>query len=134
MRKIRYIVIHCTATSHKTKVHSIENYWRTVLGWKNPGYHILIEDDGTMHYLTSFNNVTNGVKGFNRESIHIAYIGGQHQDDRTEMQKQGIILAIKQALEYASPNIPIIQGHRDFPNVAKACPQFDAKIEYAYLR
>jgi len=24
----------------------------------------------------------------------------------------------------------IIQGHKDFPNVAKACPCFDAKSEY----
>jgi N-acetylmuramoyl-L-alanine amidase len=24
----------------------------------------------------------------------------------------------------------IIQGHKDFPNVAKACPSFDAKAEY----
>ena len=26
----------------------------------------------------------------------------------------------------------IIQGHRDFPNVAKACPQFDAKKEFDF--
>ena len=24
----------------------------------------------------------------------------------------------------------IAQGHRDFPNVKKACPSFDAKSEY----
>ena len=27
----------------------------------------------------------------------------------------------------------IIQGHRDFPGVAKACPSFDARAEYAGL-
>jgi len=27
----------------------------------------------------------------------------------------------------------IIQGHRDFPNVKKACPSFNAKEEYKNL-
>ena len=26
----------------------------------------------------------------------------------------------------------IIQGHRDFPNVKKSCPRFDAKDEYNF--
>ena len=27
----------------------------------------------------------------------------------------------------------IIQGHRDFPDVKKACPSFNAKEEYKHL-
>jgi hypothetical protein len=28
----------------------------------------------------------------------------------------------------------VIQGHKDFPNVNKACPSFDAKKEYAHIK
>ena len=136
-RQIKYIAIHCTATSQSAKVESIQNYWRNTLKWKSQGYHILIEADGTRHYLQPFDQPANGVRGFNQESIHISYIGGVDAkgnaiDNRTEAQKASILIAIKEAMEYAKTK-PIIQGHRDFPNVAKDCPCFDAKKEYAWI-
>ena len=133
-RKINHIVLHCTATGQNASVQSIQRYWRENLGWKSPGYHVLIEANGLMHYLQPFDKPTNGVKGWNANSIHISYIGGKDIDNRTEKQKESIVRAIKEALDYAYPHIPIIQGHRDFPNVTKACPRFDAKTEYSYLR
>lgn len=133
-RKIDYIVIHCTATEQGATVGAIQNYWKNTLGWKSPGYHVLIDSNGTANYLQSFDSPTNGVKGFNSNSIHISYIGGKDFDDRTDMQKQVILRVIKEALEYSMPHIPIIQGHRDFRDVKKACPQFNAKDEYKHLR
>ena len=94
----------------------------------------MIDKEGKKHYLQPFDLPTNGVKGFNSNAIHISYIGGKDIDDRTDLQKEAIIRAIKEALVYSKPHIPIIKGHRDFPNVAKSCPRFDAQIEYNYLR
>lgn len=132
-RKIKYIVIHCTATDQNATVQSIQNYWRKDLGWRNPGYHRLIDAEGLIHNLFPFDRVSNGVRGYNRDSIHISYIGGKKFDDRNERQKDAIIMAIQCALDYALPHIPIIQGHRDF-GVPKTCPRFDAKEEYLWLR
>jgi N-acetylmuramoyl-L-alanine amidase len=134
-RKIDYIVLHCTATPHSTTVASIQNHWKNVLKWKSVGYHFLIEANGTIHQLSHLDLPTNGVKGFNSNSIHISYIGGQHRDDRTEAQKASILIAINRALQYCKDtnSKPIIQGHRDFPNVAKSCPQFNAKPEYKWI-
>lgn len=132
-RKINYIVVHCTATLQIANVESIQRYWAEKLGWKQPGYHVLIDATGLTHYLQTFDLPTNGVKGWNANAIHISYIGGKDYDDRTQSQKDSIVRAIKEALEYSMPHIPIIQGHRDFPNVAKACPQFNAKEEYKWL-
>jgi N-acetylmuramoyl-L-alanine amidase len=140
LRTINYIVIHCTATPRSAKVDAIKNYWRNQLGWRNPGYHILIEEDGTRHYLQPFDQPANGVRGVNSNSIHISYIGGVDAtgkaiDNRTEAQKASILIAIKEAMEYAvkGGTKPIIQGHRDFPNVAKDCPSYNAKKEYAWI-
>jgi N-acetylmuramoyl-L-alanine amidase len=132
-RKIDFIVIHCTATPKNTTVASIQNHWKNVLKWKSPGYHFLILADGQIVNLHPLDLPSNGVKGFNSNSIHISYIGGQFKDDRNPAQKLSIIKAIRESQAYSSPSKPIIQGHRDFPNVAKACPQFHAKIEYAQL-
>ena len=135
-RKIDFIVIHCTATSPNASVQSIRNHWKNVMKWKNVGYHILIDAKGIIHELATFDKVTNGVAGHNFNSIHISYIGGvdarnKPKDTRTDEQKVSLLTAIEKAKKY-SPNAKI-QGHKDFPNVKKACPSFDAKNEYKDL-
>lgn len=133
MRKIKYIAVHCTATPQTTSIDSIKNYWKTNLGWKMPGYHFIIKPDGEEVKLLSVDEVSNGVKGFNSETINISYIGGvdaknQPIDNRTPAQKATLLKLLKE-FRAKFPNA-IIQGHRDFPNVKKACPSFNAKKEY----
>ena len=133
MRNIKYIVIHCTATPQETKVSSILKYWKNNLKWKSPGYHRIIEADGTVHKLAEYNQVANGVAGYNTVSIHFSYIGGVDKenkaiDNRTDQQKDALLKLITEARELF-PNA-IIQGHKDFPKVKKACPSFNAKKEY----
>ena len=134
-RQIKYITIHCTATQPTATVAAIQRHWKDQLGWKSPGYHLMIEPNGTIHRLLDFNGVANGVRGYNKESIHISYIGGITKegspiDNRTEAQKESILLCIKEVIEWADNKCLIIQGHRDFPDVNKDCPCFDAKAEY----
>ena len=96
MRDIKYIVIHCTATSPDTKKESILNYWKNVLKWKSAGYHKLIDKFGIIHELAKYEQVTNGVKGYNSNSIHFSYIGGvdevgKPKDTRTPKQKESLL-------------------------------------------
>ncbi len=133
MRNIKYIAVHCTATSQTTAISSIKNYWEKNLGWKMPGYHFIVKPDGEIVQLLDISKVSNGVKGFNSETINISYIGGVDSnnkplDNRTEAQKKFLLQKLKE-LKKLFPNAKI-QGHRDFPKVAKACPSFDAKKEY----
>lgn len=128
MRAIKYIVLHCTATLQNTTIQSILNYWKKVLGWKNPGYHFLIKPDGQAVNLLPVEQIANGVAGFNSNSIHIGYIGGADAkqralDNRTPAQIEAQIKLIK----HFKTQFPeaVIKGHRDFPNVKKKCPSFD---------
>jgi N-acetylmuramoyl-L-alanine amidase len=125
MRRISNIVVHCSATPLNTTIESIRRYWRNNLGWRNVGYHIIIKADGTWERLADDSQVTNGVAGHNSNSIHICTIGGRTRDDRTEAQKQALLVLLR---EYRNkyPNARIL-GHRDFPRVAKACPQYDVE-------
>lgn len=130
MRSIKYIVVHCTATPQNTTLASIQNYWSASLRWKNPGYHYIIPPDGQLVNLLSPDKIANGVAGFNSESVHIAYIGGvdDHNkplDNRTKAQRRTLFRAIS-ALSCAYPGA-LVRGHRNFPNVAKACPSFDVE-------
>jgi N-acetylmuramoyl-L-alanine amidase len=149
-RNIKYIVIHCTASLSTAAVSTIKNGWKA-RGWKNPGYHRLIDAQGKAHILSSYANVVNGAKGYNQTGIHIAYIGGVVRsmdyrklvpaDTRTLAQRQTLELFVRE-LHQLYPNAKIV-GHRDLspdlnkdgvisPNEwTKMCPCFDVKSEYA---
>lgn len=78
--------------------------------------------------------VTNGAKGYNGTSRHIVYVGGldtnrRPADTRTPAQKA----ALKAYVEDFRKRFPWadVCGHRDLPGVAKACPCFDVRKEYA---
>jgi len=127
MREIKYIAIHCTATAPTAKVESIKKYWAENLGWKSPGYHFLIDNLGVIHSLLPIESVSNGVAGFNSVTINVSYIGGVEGtrpiDTRTLSQRTSMEHLVRE-LHTKFPSA-IIQGHRDFPNVKKACPSFD---------
>lgn len=137
MRNISHIVLHCTATPMHTTVDSILRYWKNTLGWTKPGYHYIIEHTGQVHNLLPIEQVSNGVKGHNANSIHISYIGGVDAtghalDTRTPeqiLQQIRLLIELKYKFQQA-----YILGHRDFPNVAKACPSFDVRAWLAAAR
>lgn len=130
MRPIARIVIHCTRGSQDQSVQSILDYWKIKKGWKNPGYHYLIDKYGEVHNLLPIEKRSNGARGFNHDSIHISYIGGRYKngapiDNRTEAQKKSMLSKIAELrMKLGDISISVI-GHWDLPNVKKACPSFD---------
>lgn len=134
MRKINFIAVHCTAGNQKATVNDLLSEFKRK-GWKNPGYHYVVTDDGVIHQLLDMEKVSNGVKGYNSQLVNIAYTGGidlctgKAVDNRTTAQKKSL-RSLLRVLRTQFPKA-VIQGHRDFPGVAKACPSFDAKQEYS---
>lgn len=130
MRQIKYLVLHCTAGPQHQTTDAIKAYWVNVLGWKNPGYHFLINADGTIEQLLPIDQVSNGVAGFNSNSIHISYKGGVDAkgnaiDNRTPAQISAQIQLLKK-FKKQFPSAEI-KGHNEFPGVTKACPSFSVK-------
>jgi N-acetylmuramoyl-L-alanine amidase len=141
MRKIKFIVVHCTAGRPNQATESILDYWKRVLKWKSVGYHKLINENGSVETLSSDEHPTNGVRGHNHHSIHVCYKGGFDAiDTRTQAQKIAltvVLTAYKKKYKNA-----IILGHRDLsPDLnkdgkitsnewVKICPCFSATTEY----
>lgn len=115
-RSINYGVAHCTSGPQNQSTKEIFNYWKNHNGWTKSGYHYMISADGTIEQLVEISEISNGVKGFNSNSIHFCYKGGnvngKPNDNRTDAQKKSQ-LAITIRLKELFPNI-IILGHRDF--------------------
>lgn len=152
--KIKYIVVHCQA-GHGT-LQSMRNFWKTV-GWKGVGYNTWIDYDGTRNNLANYETITNGVKGFNAECLHVCYRGGvlhenvkKAEDTRTQAQKNALIREIMDMINWLFENGNDLQnlmivGHYHFSNDQnkngaiesweriKECPSFDAYAEYIDL-
>lgn len=157
MRAITRIFVHCTASWQlTTSVQSLKAEFKRK-GWEYPGYHWVVFPDGKIVKLLDESKVANGVKGYNPNSIHVAWVGGiesyRYQDkygnwqsdiasvdNRTPEQKLALFdLLVKIKLRYKDA---MILGHRDIsPDLnhngvvdawerIKDCPCFDAMIEY----
>jgi N-acetylmuramoyl-L-alanine amidase len=124
-RNIKYIVLHCTATTQETSIRSFKGE-----GNEQPPYHYVIKADGdTVRTLPEC--CISGVEcPDSSESVHIAYIGGVDKkgkpiDNRTQRQKDALFCKMVQLWEkYPGAEI---KGKCDFPDATGASPCFDVK-------
>lgn len=137
MRQIKEIIIHCANSpeGRDVRAEDIKRWHTKERGWKDIGYHYIIDLDGTIEPGRPIEVSGAHCTGHNADSIGICYVGGcdaemQPKDTRTEEQKASLITLLKYLVaKYPGAKI---YGHRDFSS--KACPSFDAKTEYANLR
>ena len=135
MRTINEIIIHCSATKEGNKISAATiDQWHKNRGWRCIGYHYVVRIDGSIEYGRPVQDIGAHVKGKNKHSIGVCYIGGldadmEPKDTRTLEQKESLLYLLK-TLKRLHPNATI-HGHREFAN--KACPCFDANKEYCNI-
>ena len=145
MRNIKYIVIHCSATRANVDmnitlpgedigVKEIRK-WHTDpepkgRGWRDIGYHYVIRRSGKVEVGRPLEQAGAHVAGYNSNSIGICLVGGVSETGKSENNFEPpqweALSTLVSRLKKRWPGA-IIQGHRDFPRVAKDCPCFDAK-------
>ena len=135
MRTINEIIIHCSATKEGNKISAATiDRWHKDRGWRCIGYHYVVRIDGSIEYGRPVQDIGAHVKGRNKHSIGVCYIGGldadmEPKDTRTRDQNESLLYLLK-TLKRLHPNATI-HGHREFAN--KACPCFDANKEYCNI-
>ncbi len=140
MRKINKIIVHCTATQESKDVSVDEvRRWHLKRGWRDIGYHFLIQRDGTVDEGRPIEQSGAHTKGHNWDSIGVAYVGGVEdekkkgkwiaKDTRTSEQKESLLLLLKTLKKMHTD--ATIHGHNEF--AAKSCPCFDAYKEYCNI-
>ena len=116
-------------------------------GIRAPGpYHAIIKRNGQVEKGRPIEQQGAGARGYNEDSIHIVLVGGLKEDgmtiwDRKRLRKWGTPDANFTRAQYASLEAQLdsyllefpdaeVEGHRDIPGVAKACPCFDVVAWY----
>lgn len=138
MRKIKEIIIHCSATpeGEDFTVEQIRGM-HLARGFSDIGYHYVVYRDGSVHTGRPEDIIGAHCSGHNALSIGVCYIGGcpprsesdwmcRSKDTRTPAQKAALLTLIND-LRDRYPGATV-HGHREFAN--KACPSFDASAEY----
>ena len=144
MKKIIFLVIHCTATPQGREVTSDQiRHWHldpppAGRGWHQVGYTDLLHLNGGVERLVKNNEdgnvdnweITNGAIGINSVSRHIVYVGGlaadakTPKDTRTPEQSKAMSVYVK---DFIKRNQKVkVAGHNQF--AAKACPSFDVPL------
>ena len=77
MPEINKLIVHRPATA-EDKDYSSDTIrkWYLKRGWRDIGYHYVIQRDGTTEEGRPLEQIGAHVKGMNRNSIGICYIGG----------------------------------------------------------
>lgn len=145
MRKINYIVVHCSATREGCALtpEALEAEHRR-RGFRTTGYHYYIRRDGTVHPTRPLELPGAHVRGHNKHSVGICYEGGldaagRPKDTRTPEQRTALRLLVAQLLgRFRNARVC---GHRDLsPDLdgdgtveprewVKQCPCFEVGRE-----
>jgi N-acetylmuramoyl-L-alanine amidase len=126
-----FIAIHCSASvpNPATDVTTIDR-WHRMRGFLMVGYHFVIMTTGFRQIGRPESTIGAHVEGYNARSIGICLIGGVDKanvptNNFTPAQFEALAALLRE-LRVKYPTA-VIQGHRDFPKVAKACPSFDVR-------
>lgn len=130
---VEFIAVHASATppSMDIGVDDIRR-WHLKRGWLDIGYHYVIRRDGTLEEGRDLSTPGAHVAGYNDKAIGICLVGGSAEGDVNTAEANYTFAqykTLKSLLDYLKDYFPnaIIQGHRDFPGVTKACPSFNVK-------
>lgn len=147
MENIDKITIHCSATNPKNDddVKSLRKM-HTDKGWSDIGYHYVIDAWGILEDGRPINRMGAGVRGFNKNNVHICMVGGiddngKAVDNFTEWQYDTLRFIITDLVGIYGVKESNIKGHRDYsPDLngdgvisrnefIKMCPCFDVKAK-----
>ena len=128
---VKYLVVHCSATppNQDLGVKDIDRMHR-LRGFLKVGYHFIVRRDGRLEAGRDCTERGAHVEDWNHCSIGICLIGGVDSKLKPEANfTSDQYLTLKNLLATLADTYPgaAVQGHRDFPHVAKACPSFDVK-------
>ena len=137
MRNIDTIIIHCTATKagEDWDIDDVRRWHVAGNGWSDVGYHALIRLDGTIEYGRPIARQGAGVKGHNKNSLHVVYVGGLNADGKP--QDTMTAAQVRSLYAYVHGVVTVLGameliGHNDLTD-EKACPSFKVLQKFPSL-
>lgn len=124
------IVIHCSATPAHMDIGADEiRQWHQAKGWGDIGYHWVIRRNGAIERGRDQWRQGAHEPHYNAYSVAICMVGGVDEDGKPEdnftVAQYASLKTLVLGLMTEYPGINQVCGHRDAPEVDKACPSFE---------
>ena len=119
--------MHCTDSDDSLDIGRKEiNDWHKQRGWLSPsgvscGYHYIIRRNGHIEHGRPPHELGAGVKGENKDSIHVVWVG---RKEIAPAQLKSLQSHVKRLLDAYDLEIVDVYGHYEF-NLDKTCPNLD---------
>jgi N-acetylmuramoyl-L-alanine amidase len=134
MRNLEKVILHCSATPEGRDVSTedIRKWHVEGNGWSDIGYHFVIELSGDLKIGRPLERIGAHVKGQNRGSIGVCYIGGMERSmskakDTMNRGQEATFRNLMVALR-ASWGELSLHGHNEFSS--KECPSFNVQDKF----
>jgi len=132
-KETKYIAVHCAATPAGMDIGVKEiDRWHRQKGFLKIGYQFVIRRSGQLEIGRDEDEIGAHVQGYNAVSIGVCLVGGVDADDVSKAENNftkeqfSTLRTLLERLQIQYPDAEVL-GHRDFPDVAKACPSFDVR-------
>ncbi len=130
MRTIDLIVVHCSATNPNMNIGAAEIREWHVEGnkWSDIGYHNVIRRNGALEHGRDLATAGAHARGHNLNSLGVCLVGGVDSENKPENNfTEAQFVTLRGYLDTMLDVFPNseLKGHRDLPNVKKACPSFN---------
>lgn len=122
MRKIKKIVVHTSDSPDDRDVRAADiDQWHRERGWSMIGYHAVVTKDGDVEEGRPEERSGAHVKGHNKDSLGIVWVG---RDDCNEAQQDALVAKILEWMEDYGLEVDDVYGHYEFDS-GKTCPNID---------
>ena len=133
---INRVILHCSTTNEGTDVTAaMIRAWHKDRGWSDIGYHYIVRLDGTVESGRPINKRGSHVRGHNKDSIGICYVGGLdsngHAKNTMTAQQRRSIETLCRSLCTALNKPLTLHGHSEFTR--KDCPSFKVSDTFPEL-
>ncbi|MDB4775777.1 N-acetylmuramoyl-L-alanine amidase [bacterium] len=136
MRDINRIILHCTATKEGAYV-DVETItkWHKARQFSDIGYHYVIYLDGSINKGRKICTQGAHVRGENKDSIGVAYVGGLDEKgkakDTMNVKQEMAFVRIVDSLRMVLGDLSI-HGHNEYSK--KTCPNFIVQDKFKFLK
>lgn len=124
------IVVHCSASQNKLTIdRATIAQWHRARGFMDIGYHYVVKTDGEVEVGRDKDVIGAHVQGHNSTTIGICIVGGVNSKGESEYNfTPEQMFSLRKLITELKLDYPqaVIKGHRDYPDVKKDCPCFDA--------
>lgn len=128
MRKIKRVVVHCSASSDSLDIGFREiDEWHRQRGFLSDsgiscGYHWIIRRTGKVEKGRPESETGAHAQGYNHDSIGICWVGEKNIGNA---QYKQLLRVLRGVIDLYNIDIMNVVGHNELPDVKKACPVID---------